>query len=54
MGAWLFVPWAKVAVSVVPVVGGGREFQAQGLGLCDTPGSGEGELLRPGGEVDGE
>ena len=103
MGAWLFVPWAWVAVSVVLVVGGwvlaagsvgcgsgescelgegvqdgggpwpvrvevddpaasgvdvagggGEEFQPQGLGLCDAPGAGEGELLGSGGEVHGE
>ena len=34
--------------------GGGEEFQPQGLGLGDAPGSGEGELLGPGGEVHGE
>ena len=99
----MFVPWALMAVSVVPVVGGrvlaagsvgyesgepcelgegaedgggpwpvrvevddpaasgvdvagggGEEFQPQGLGLCDAPGAGEGELLGSGGEVHGE
>ena len=34
MGAWVFVPWAWVAVSVVPVVGG--RVVAAGSGGCES------------------